>query len=251
MRAGEDRHVLEHRLAALTEPGRLDRDGGERPADLVDDQRRERLALDVLCDDEQRARRLHDLLEHRDQVVDRGDLRVDEQDVRVLEDRLLALGVGDEVRGQVALVELHALGELQLDAEGVGLLDGHGAVLADLVDRIGDHVADRGVGGGDGRDLRDLLLVAFSMALACFAMSATATLTALSMPRLSAGRAGAGSDVAQALVDQRLGEHGRGRGPVTRDVVRLGRDLLHQLRAHVLERVLELDLAWRSRRRRS
>ena len=50
--AGEDRDVLEHRLAAVAEAGSLHRDALERAANLVDDQRRERLALDVLGDDE-------------------------------------------------------------------------------------------------------------------------------------------------------------------------------------------------------
>ena len=53
--AGEDRHVLEHRLAALAEAGSLDGDRLERAADLVDDERGERLALDVLGDDRERA----------------------------------------------------------------------------------------------------------------------------------------------------------------------------------------------------
>ena len=49
--AGEGRDVLEHRLAAVAEAGRLDRDDVERAADLVDDERRQRLAVDVLGDD--------------------------------------------------------------------------------------------------------------------------------------------------------------------------------------------------------
>ena len=61
-----------------------------------------------------------------------------DQDVRLVEHGLLALGVGDEVRREVALVELHALDELELHAEGVGLFDGDDAVLADLVDGVGD-----------------------------------------------------------------------------------------------------------------
>ncbi|GAA5001457.1 hypothetical protein GCM10025734_37250 [Kitasatospora paranensis] len=60
---------------------------------------------------------------------------------------------------------------------------------------------------------------------------------------LQGGRAGARGDVAQALVDQGLGEHGRGGGAVTRDVVGLGGHLLDELRAEVLVRVVELDLA--------
>ena len=60
---------------------------------------------------------------------------------------------------------------------------------------------------------------------------------------LERDRVGAGRDTAQALVDHGLGQHGRGRGAVTGDVVGLGRDLLGELRAEVLVRVLELDLA--------
>ena len=73
-------------------------------------------------------------------------------------------------------------------------------------------------------------------------MASTAAATAFSMPRLSPSRAGAGGHVAQALVHERLGQHGGGGGAVTGDVVGLGGDLLHQLGTHVLERVLELDL---------
>ena len=59
---------------------------------------------------------------------------------------------------------------------------------------------------------------------------------------LEAHRVGAGGDVAHAVVDHRLGEHGGGGGAVAGDVVGLGGDFLHQLGAHVLERVVELDL---------
>ena len=69
--AGEDGDVLEHRLAAVAEAGRLDGDDVERAADLVDDQRRQRLAVDVLGDDEQRLAGLDDLLQQRQQVGDR------------------------------------------------------------------------------------------------------------------------------------------------------------------------------------
>ena len=66
---------------------------------------------------------------------------------------------------------------------------------------------------------------------------------------LQAHRVGAGGDVLQALGDDRLGEHGGGGGAVAGDVVGLGRDLFQQLGAHVLVRVLELDVAWRWSRR--
>src|SRR5439155_11971157 len=52
--AGDDREVLQERLAAVAEERRLDRDGRKRLADGVDDQRGERLTVDVLGDDDQR-----------------------------------------------------------------------------------------------------------------------------------------------------------------------------------------------------
>ena len=149
--AGEHGEVLEHGLAAVAEAGRLDGGRGEHAADLVDDQRRQRLAVDVLGDDQQRLARPDDLLQQRQQVGDRGDLALVDEHVGVLEDGLHALGVGDEVGRDVALVELHALGELELEAHRVGLLDGDDAVLADLVERLGDELADRAVLRGDRR----------------------------------------------------------------------------------------------------
>src|SRR6185312_12430873 len=119
--AREDRDVLEHALAAIAEARRLHGDGLERAAQLVDDDRRERLALDVLGDDQQRATRLDNLLEQRQQVLDAAELLVRDQDVRVVEDGLHPLAVGDHVRREVALVELHALGELELEAERLTL----------------------------------------------------------------------------------------------------------------------------------
>src|SRR5579859_6287892 len=156
--AAQDCDVLEHALAAVPEARRLDGDGGEGAAELVDDDRRERLALDVLGHDQQRAAGLDDLLEHGQEILHGTDLLVRDEDVRVVEHGLHALGVGDHVRREVALVELHALGELELEAEGLALLDVHDAVLADLLDRVRDHVADLALARGDGRDARDVFL---------------------------------------------------------------------------------------------
>src|SRR5690606_41595054 len=54
-------------------------------ADVVHDERRERLALDVFGDDQERTARLRDRLEQRQKVADVRDLLVVDQDVRVLE----------------------------------------------------------------------------------------------------------------------------------------------------------------------
>src|SRR6185437_13672901 len=237
---GEDGDVTEHGLAAVAEAGGLDRDGPEQPAHLVDHQGGQGLAVDVLGDDQQGLAGLHDLVEQREHVLVGRDLRVHDQDVRVLEDGLEALRVGDEVRGDVALVEAHALGELKLEAEGVALLDGDDAFLADLVHGLGDHLADRRVPGRDGRGGSDLLL-------GLHVLGELRQLLAHCLDgRLDAAlerhRVGAGGDVPQALAHQRLGEHGRRRRAVAGNVVGLLRYFLDQLGTDLLPRVLEFDL---------
>ena len=58
---------------------------------------------------------------------------------------------------------------------------------------------------------------------------------------LEGDRVGAGGNVTQALVDQRLCQNGRGGRAVTRDVVGLLGNFLHQLGADALERIVQVD----------
>ncbi len=237
---GQDRDVLEHRLATITEAWGLHRNGVERATELVDDEGGKRLALDVLGDHHERLAALDDLLEDRQEIRNRGDLLVRNEDVGVLEHGFHALGIGDHVRGDVALVELHALDELELSLQALRLFNGDDAVLADLLHRVGDGLADGGVSGGDRRDLRDLLALGDRDRLLLDGLHdrLNAELDAL----LELDRVGAGSHVLQAGCDQRLGENGGSGGPVTGDVVGLARHFLDQLGAHILEGLLELDL---------
>ena len=77
--------------------------------------------------------------QHRLQV---GELLLVEEDVGILELGDHLLGVGDEVRREVAAVELHALDDFELDLERLGFLDRDDALVADLLHRLGDHLAD-------------------------------------------------------------------------------------------------------------
>ena len=166
---------------------------------------------------------------------------VGDEDVGILEHRLHPLGVGDHVRREVALVELHALGELELEAESLALLDVHDAVLADLLDRVGDDVADLPLARGDGGDAGDVLAAGDVLRLRLEVLDHRVD-RGLDAP-LEAHRVRAGGDVLQALADDRLSEDGRRRRAVAGNVVRRRRDLADELRALVLEDVLELDLA--------
>ena len=110
-----------------------------------------------------------------------------DQDVGLVEDPFHALGVGDEVGGEVAAVEAHAFHQLQGGLQALGLLDRDDAFLADLVHGVGEDVADGlVVVGGDGAHLGDLGAVARGLGQALQA----------------------GHDLCHRLVDAALHRHG-------------------------------------------
>src|SRR5207248_4631457 len=152
--------------------------------------------------------------------LDRTDLLVRDEDVRLVEHRLHPLRVGDHVRREVALVELHALGELELEAKGLALLDVHDAVLADLLDRVGDDVADLTLTRGDGRHAGDVLLARDLLRLGLEVLDDGLD-GRLDAP-LETHRVRARRDVLQTLADDRLGEHRRGRRTSRRARTRWG-----------------------------
>ena len=159
-RAGKNRDVLEHLLAAITEARCLDGSDFDRAAKLIHDERRERFAVDVLGEDEQLAAALHDLLEQGEQVRHGGDLLLVNEDERVIQHDRHLLAVGHEVRREIATIELHALHRLELGVHALVFFDGDDAFLADLLHGVGEDVADLRVAvGADGGNLRDLRLV--------------------------------------------------------------------------------------------
>src|SRR5450759_2603029 len=197
--ARQDCEVLQHRLAAVAEARSLDRDDLEDLANLVDHADGKRLAVNILGDDQQRLLGLGDLVEDREDVGHGRDLALGDEDVGVLQDGLHALGVGHEVWREAALVELHALGELELGDRGLGLLDRDDTILADLVERLGDKPTDDRVLRREGGDLCDLFL----------ALDLTSGLEQTGVDgfdsgvdaALERGRVSAGGNVAQAFLD--------------------------------------------------
>ncbi len=78
---------------------------------------------------------------------------------RVLEHDFHALRVGHEVRREVAAIELHPLDHVERGLHAPRLFDGDDAVLADLLHRVGDQLADLGiVVRADGGDIGDLVV---------------------------------------------------------------------------------------------
>ena len=117
----------------------------ENAAKLVDDQGRKRLALDILGNDQQRPARFGDLLQDRHKVLQKLRSCGRRAARGVLKNRLHRLRVGDEVGRYEAAVELHALDDIQRGLRGLGLLDRNDAFAADLLDSIGDQLANRRV----------------------------------------------------------------------------------------------------------
>jgi hypothetical protein len=91
-------------------------------AQSVENERGERVAVDVLGDDEQLSTLLGDDLEHGDDRLNARDLAVDDEHIDVFELALLRLGVGDEVSRDVALIELHAVDHFDLVFERFPIL---------------------------------------------------------------------------------------------------------------------------------
>ena len=121
----------------------------------------------------------------------------------------------------------------------LGFFDGDDAVLADLVHRFGDDLADRlVVVRRDGADLRDHVA---ADRLRHLLQLGGDRLDGLLDAALDVHRVRAGDDVLRAFAVDGLRQHGRGGGAVAGDVGRLARDFADHLRAHVLERVLQVD----------
>ena len=235
---------MSSRIALRRSPklGRLDGERVDVAAQLVDDERGQCFAVDVVGDDHDVLRHLEHLLEHRAAGPARREmLLVRDQDVGVVEDGFHAVGVGDEVGGDVAAVELHALHELGLHADALALFDGDDAVLADLLHDVGDDVADLLVVAGDGGDLGDLLLAGDRRGDLAD-LVAHGSDTPASRPRL---RLIGLAPAATIFMPSRTIAWARTvavvvPSPATSLVLR--GDLAGELGAEVLERVLELDL---------
>src|SRR5712664_3469268 len=237
----EDSDVLQHGLAAVAEARRLHRGGVERAAQLVDHQGGQRLTLDFLGDDEQGLSGPRHLLEQREEVLHRRDLLLVDEDVRVLQHHFHPLRIGHEVGREGTAVELHALDHFQRGLPARGLLDRDHALLADLLHRLADDLPDGGVAvGRDGADLGDLLRVLGG--LGELLQLGHHGFDRLVDAALDLHGVVARGDQLRAFAEDGLGKHGRGGGAVAGHVGGPGGDLLHHLRAHVLELVLQLDL---------
>src|SRR3990167_6529951 len=238
--AGEDGDVLQHGLAPIAEARRLDGRDLDDATHVVDHQGGQGFAFDVFGHDQQRTAGFGHGLQHRQHFADVGDLLVDQQDQRGFQLGDHGVGLVDEVRRQVATVELHAFDDRQFVFQTRTFLDCDHAFFTDFFHGFGNDVADGAVGvGGDGADLGDRLAV--GARLGQVLQLGDDGDGGLVDAALEVHRVHAGSNGLQTFADDGLGQYGGGGGAVAGFVVGLGGYVLDQLRAHVLEAVFQLD----------
>ena len=122
--AGQDCNVLQHGFAAIAKAGGLDGSNVQRATQLVDDQSRQRLALNIFSDDHQWLAAPRDVLMN--------------QDVSILKHRFHPLRIGNEIRRQISAVKLHAFHHFKLRLKRLRLFDGNDAVLPNLLHSLGN-----------------------------------------------------------------------------------------------------------------
>src|SRR5258707_2547799 len=231
--------VFEHGLAAVAKARGFDGGALQRAAELVYHEGGEGFAFDVLSDDQEGLAHLGGLLKQREQVLHRADFLLVDEDADVFEDAFHALGVGDEVGGEVAAVKLHAFDYFEGGFHRLGFLDGDDPILADLLHGFGDDAADLLViVGGNGANLGDHVALDVLVELLDFL---DGHFDGLLDAALESGGAGAGGDSLDALAEDGLCEHGGSGRAVTGNVGSLGSDFADHLRAHVLEGIAEFD----------
>ena len=182
-------------------------------AQLVDHQGRKCFALDVLSYDDEGLGGLHYRLQQRQKLLEARQLLFVDEDVGVLHLRSHLVGIGDEVGGDVATVELHALDHVEFGFERLCFLDRNHALVADLLHRVGEELADFGVAiGRNGANLgdffvgRDLLRV--------FLQVLNDGRDGKINAALQIHRVHAGGDRFGALPHNRVSEDGRGGGAI-------------------------------------
>src|SRR5690606_10200666 len=238
--ARQNRQILQHGFAAIAEARCFNSSDFDDAADVVHNQRRQCFAFNVFGNDHQRTRGFCNLLQQRQQIADRGDFLVDQQDERIVEfDNHFVLLV-DEVRRQVAAVKLHAFNDIEFVVEAGAFFNGDDTFFTDFFHRVGDDVADVVVAvGGDRTDLCNRFGIGARRRQ--FLDLLDGSDNGFVDTALQVHRVGASGNRLQAFDNDRLRQNGGGGGAVTGGVGSLGSHFFHELGAHVFEFVFQFD----------
>ena len=242
LRASQSCDVFEHGATAIAVARSLDGADLQNATELVDDQRAECFASDVLGDDQERLLALDHLLQERNQLGDAVDLVFVDENEHLVELDAHLLNVSHEVRAEVAAVEAHAFNNINHGLQALAFFNSDDAVLADLLEGLGHHLANFnivvGADTGDGSDAAINL---------CNRLRSSGEFLDHGLDRAAHAadqRVGVctSSELTKSRLEERLGENGGGGGAIAGVVGGLAGGFLDQLGAHVLYLVAELNL---------
>ena len=238
--AGQDGDILQHGFAAVAEARSFNGNGFQDAADVVHHQSRQGFAFYVFSDNQERTAGFCHLFQNRQQVADVADFFVEQQYKRIVQRGDLFFRVVDEVRRQVAAVELHTFNHVQLVFQRFAVFNGNHAFFTDFFHRFGDNCADLFVRvGGNRADLGDFFrsIARFGDVFQLVNQSGNSFVDTA----FQVGRVHAGGHVFHAFGNDGLCQYGCSSGTVAGNVVGFGRNFFHHLRAHVFEFVFQFD----------
>ena len=143
--AGQHRDVAEVVLPGIAVARCLHCTHLQSASQFVQDEHREGFRIHILGDNENRLAGLPGVLEVRKEILYSGNLMFVHEDERVLENGDHLLLIGHEVRGEVSVIELHALDHVEHGFRRIGFLYSDDAVRTDLLHGVGDHITDFGI----------------------------------------------------------------------------------------------------------
>jgi len=238
--AGQHSDVLEHGFTAITETGGFHRQHVEHTAQLVQNQCRQRFAVNIFCQNDQFAlANLDQFFEDREQILSAADLLVVDQDIGLIDDCLHAFLIGDEIRADIATIELHTFDIFGFKFETATIFDRDDAVFTDFVHHIGDQVTNFAILRGNAGNVGNFFFGVDRGSLfenefrnACRSSDDSA---------LEQHRIRASSHILQTFGNNRLCQNGCSGRAIAGDVVGLGGSFFEQLSAHVFKGVFEFN----------
>ena len=238
--AGQDGDILQHFFSAVAVTRSLNGYNGKCATQLIKNQRRKGLTLNVLSDDHKLTSALYNFFKNRKNILNVADLLIGKKDQRIRKTGFHLVHIGCHVGGAISLIKLHTLNYLELGLHGLAFLDGDYAVIGNLLHGVRNQSADFLTAGGDGSNLCDMLFAGNRGAHALQRLNGS--LGSLLHTLSKNDRVRACCQVLHAFVDHCLRKYGCGSGTVAGYVVRLGGNFLKKLCAHVLKCVRKLDL---------
>ena len=163
-----------------------------------------------------------------------------QQNQRVFQLSRHFIGIGDEIRGQITTVKLHAFHNVQIAIQAFGFFNRDNAFIADLIHRFGNHRANFSFAIGRNRaDLRNLFIgFHFFRPLFNICQSRCRRLfdTSFQIHRVHAG-----GNRFMAFSDNRLRQNRGGCGAVTGDIIGARSHFANHLSAHIFKLIFKLD----------